>query len=48
MTYRGFLIVKHPKEGYIIKAKDGEVLSSQPSIEFAQRFIDAHIRRGGK
>jgi hypothetical protein len=37
--YRGFNIVSHQVEGYVIK-KDGLVVSSQPSMDFAYKFID--------
>ena len=42
--YRGYEIEKHPQGGYVIK-KDGEVMSSQPSLEFAHNWVDGERRR---
>jgi hypothetical protein len=42
--YRGYDIEEHSKEGYVIKL-NGKVVGSQPSLEFAYKFIDAEKRK---
>jgi AAA+ superfamily predicted ATPase len=37
--YRGFEIEAHDQSGFVIR-RNGEVFSSQPSIEFAYKIID--------
>jgi hypothetical protein len=45
LIYRGYEIERHDThEGYVIK-KDGEVVSSQPSVEFAQNWVDGERRK---
>jgi len=37
--YKGYTITRHKKEGYVV-SKNGVVVTSQPSIQFAMKFID--------
>jgi hypothetical protein len=41
--YRGYEIVPH-NDGYVVKLK-GEVMTSQPSQDFAVKWIDREIER---
>ena len=42
--YRGYKIDPHETSGYVIR-KDGVVVSSQPSLEFAYSWIDKERRK---
>ena len=41
--YRGYDIESNPKGGYVIR-KGGQVVCSQPSLDFAHRWIDEQRR----
>ena len=43
--YRGYDIGDRQPDGYRVIRKDGVVVSSQPSLEFAYSFIDREIKK---
>lgn len=46
--YRGFVIVKHSDDKYVVEAEDKQEIGAGATLEEAQQFIDSHKRRGGK
>lgn len=44
MIYRSYNVEKHPDGGYVIKL-NGNVVCSQPSLDFAHHWIDGEKKR---
>jgi hypothetical protein len=46
MPYRGYDIKPNKRDGGYVVSKAGEVVTSQPSLEFARKWIDRVLSTG--